>query len=226
MKNFSVSLIDFFIPRFCPACKARLSHGVFYICDNCLLKIKKPEQERIKFEYKRNFSGTGYISDFTSLFLFEKDKELQQIIHALKYEKRFLLGVFLGKMLGEKIKKDFSNYQIDMVTPVPLHHLKKAEREFNQSYYIAKGICKITGIKSNSYFLKRIRYTESQTALNSTERKKNMSEAFICRKKLNGENILIVDDVITTGTTINECGKALLKAGAGKIYAASAAIAD
>ncbi len=226
MKNFTISIFDFFVPGFCPACKTKLSSGSSYVCESCLSKIKKPGQERIISEFKRKFANSGIISDFTSHFLFEKDKELQHIIHALKYEKRFLLGVFLGGLLGETVNKNFSNYKIDAVIPVPLHHLKRAEREFNQSYYIAKGISKTTGVKVTNRLLKRARYTESQTTMNLAEREENINEAFIKRRKLNGENILIVDDVITTGATIRECGKVLLDAGAGKIYAASVAIAD
>lgn len=226
MNNFILSTFDFFIPGFCPACKTKLDSGSSYVCESCLSKIKKPGQELISSEFKRKFAGSGIILDFTSQFIFQKDKELQHIIHALKYEKRFLLGIFLGKLLGETINKDFSKYKLDAVVPVPLHHLKKAEREFNQSYYIAKGISKITGIKVNNHLLKRARYTESQTTMDLTEREENINKAFVKRKKLNGEHILIVDDVITTGATIRECGKVLLDAGADKIYAASVAIAE
>jgi ComF family protein len=158
--------------------------------------------------------------------VFEKDKELQHIIHSLKYEKKFLLGVFLGSLLGETIKNEFTDYKIDFVVPVPLHHLKKAEREFNQSFYIAKGISKKTGIRVNNKLVKRKRFTESQTTMTLSEREENIKEAFIPGKKLSGENILLVDDVITTGSTIKECGRVLLDAGANKIYAASIAIAD
>ena len=226
MKVLIEPILDFFIPRFCSACKSKLPADTEFICKECFSKIKRAEKERIIFEFRKKFESTGIISDFTSHFLFEKDKVIQQIIHALKYEKRFLLGIFLGKLLGETIAKNFSAYSIDYITPIPLHHLKKAEREFNQSYYIAKGISTITGIKINDGLLKRIRYTESQTGMILIERDKNVNGAFAARKNLEGENILIVDDITTTGATMRECGRVLLNAGAGNIFGASIAIAD
>lgn len=226
MKNYGLGLIDIILPRFCPSCKTRLTPGAPFICENCLSNIKKADSHRIELEFEKKFSGSRIISGFTSQYIFERGKELQQIVHSLKYGKKFLLGVFLGGLLGETIMKEFSQYGINAVVPVPLHHLKKAEREFNQSLYIARGIHKSTGIKVSSRILKRVRYTESQTTMNLTERDENIRGAFISRKKLNGENLLIVDDVITTGSTIRECGRVLLSAGAGKIYAASIAVAD
>lgn len=226
MRNYGVDLIDIILPRFCTSCKTRLTPGVLFICENCLGNIKKPDPRRIKLEYDKKFSDGHIISGFTSQFIFERGKELQQIVHSLKYERKFLLGVFLGRLLGETIMREFSQYALDIVVPVPLHHLKAAEREFNQSLYIAKGIHKVTGLKVSSRLLKRKRYTQSQTTMNITDRDNNIRGAFVSRKKLNGENILLVDDVITTGSTIRECGRTLMSAGAGKIYAVSVAVAD
>lgn len=226
MGDFGVSLVDFILPRFCPSCKKRLPADSFPVCRECMKSIKKAEPGRLESEFNRKFAADGIISAFTSCFVFEKEKRLQQIIHSLKYEKKFLIGVFLGNLLGERIIKDFSKYTINIIVPVPLHHLKKAEREYNQSFYIARGVSKVIDIKISNRQIKRKRYTESQTTMNLTEREKNIRDSFSSRKKLNGQNILIVDDIITTGSTIRECGKVLLNAGADKIFAASVAIAD
>lgn len=221
-----ISVIDFFLPRFCPSCQKRVEVSSSFICNKCLSAIKTVDTVRLKSEFNRKFAGTGIICDFTSRFVFEKDKNLRQIIHSLKYEKKFLLGTFLGTLLAETIKADFAQYKIDMIVPVPLHHLKKAEREFNQSLYIAKGIMKTTGIRIHNGQIKRKKYTESQTTMNLAKRDENIRGAFTSRKRLHGENILLVDDVITTGATIRECGRVLLDRGAGNIYAASVAVAD
>ena len=225
MLKYGVPIIDFFIPRFCPSCREKLPPRTF-ICRYCLRQIKTADKERILSEYIRKFSGSGVIKDFTSRFVFEKDKGLQHIIHSLKYEKKFLLGVYLGTLLGETVARNFERYKIDFIVPVPLHHLKKVEREFNQSYYIAKGLSRVTGIKINNSLVRRKRYTASQTTMNISEREDNIRGAFVPGKRLSGENLLIVDDVITTGSTVKECGRILMKAGAGSIYAASIAIAD
>ena len=119
-------------------------------------------------------------------------------------------------------------WDIDIIIPVPLHHLKKAERGYNQSEFIVKGLSDKLNIPYSTKALKRVRYTETQTAFNLGEREKNISNAFKVRnkKKILGKNILVVDDVITTGSTIKECGKALLESGAKSVYACSIAIAD
>ena len=225
MLKYGVPIVDFFIPGFCPSCKTKLPPRTL-VCRDCLRQIKIADQKRILSEYTRKFSGSGVIKHFTSCFVFEKDKNLQHIIHSLKYEKKFLLGVYLGTLLGETVARNFDGYKIDLIVPVPLHHLKKAEREFNQSDYIARGVSRVTGIKIHSRLIKRKRYTESQTTMNISERENNTRGAFVPKKRLKGESVLIIDDVITTGSTVKECGRILMDAGAGSVYAASVAIAD
>jgi ComF family protein len=119
-------------------------------------------------------------------------------------------------------------WKIDLIIPVPIHHLKKAERGYNQSDFIAKGLSTALNIPYSSKSIKRIKYTESQTKLNMNERALNVSNAFKARSsnKLKGKNILVVDDVCTTGATLLECAKVLLGAGANSVYACSIAIAE
>jgi len=220
--------LDFFLPRFCPSCKIKLLSREKFICLVCLNKIKKIDEERIEFEFKKKFSNHKIISGFTSLYLFEKDKELQHLIHSLKYNGKFLAGSFLGELLGKKISKELLAWNINLILPIPLHQLKKAERGYNQSFYISKGLSKEAIIPAHSRIVKRKKYTQSQTKMNFLERQKNIEEAFKVtnKKKVTGKNILLIDDVITTGATISECGKVLLDAGANQVYAASVAIAD
>jgi ComF family protein len=172
--------------------------------------------------------NNNIIREFYSPFVFEKDKELQHAIHALKYDKKFPVGIFLGKVLAAEIKSSKTNWKFDLIIPIPLHQLKKAERGYNQAYYIAKGVGKIFKVKVSDRIVKRIKYTESQTTMNLNEREENISGAFKVKwnTQVRGKNILLLDDVITTGATISECGKILLEAGASKVYAASVAIAD
>ncbi len=130
--------------------------------------------------------------------------------------------------MGKKINKELLVWNINLILPIPLHQLKKAERGYNQSFYISKGLGKETNIPIGPEIIKRRKYTQSQTKMNFLERQKNIEEAFKVKniKKVIGKNILLIDDVITTGATISECGKVLLNSGAKKVYAASVAIAD
>lgn len=225
--GFFTELVGFFLPQFCSGCNCKLQSNEKHICSSCINSIQRADKKRISLEFERKFKHSAIISDFTSLFVFEKDKELQNIIHSFKYNKKFSSAVKLGEIMGSRLSTDFLNWNIDAIVPVPLHKLKKAERGFNQSYYIAKGISRQTNIIILKNILKRIRYTESQTALSLTEREINISNAFKVswQNKIEDKTLLLIDDVITTGATIRECGKALLNGGARAVYAASIAIA-
>jgi ComF family protein len=219
---------DFFFPRLCISCNEKLNKNERIICLSCFNKIKSPTKKILQQEFEKKFLKTKIISDFYSAFLFEKDGVLQDAIHALKYNSRFLTGVFWGKVLGNFMQDKIIDWDIDFIIPVPLHKFKRLERGYNQSYYISKGLSKRLDLKLNNRILERIRYTKSQTKLNMSERQENMKGAFfvINKKQIIGKNILLVDDVITTGATVSECGKVLLEAGAAKVYSASIAIAE
>ena len=225
--EFITEILDFFLPRFCPSCKIKLLSGEKFICLSCLNKIKKIDKSRLEFEFNKKFLNQKIISGFTSFYLFEKDKELQHLIHSLKYNGKFLTGSFLGEVLGKKIKNELLSWNLNLILPIPLHQLKKAERGYNQSLYISKGLSKEINIPVGSGIITR-KYTQSQTTMNLLERQKNIEEAFKVKnkKKITGKNILLIDDVITTGATISECGKVLLDSGAKRVYAASVAVAD
>lgn len=227
MKLFT-EIFDFFLPRFCSSCNKKLTVKERIVCPECLCKIQTASKNRLQFEFQKKFLQKNIIAGFTSLFIFEKDKELQSIIHSIKYNQRFLTGKFLGELVGKEFNKLFQSWEIDYIIPIPLHHLKKAERGFNQSFFIAKGINKQTKILINSKVIKRNRFTQTQTALNLHEREENMSGAFSIKKvnDLKDKNILLVDDVITTGATISECAKVLKDNGAKNVFAVSVAIAD
>ena len=226
--KFLSSLKDFFLPRFCPSCNLMLNTEDTVVCKTCIDKIKFATNDRIVYEFNKKYRDKKLLSGFTSLYIFEKDKELQHIIHNLKYNQRFLIGQFLGEMIALYKKDVFNSWQIGSIVPVPLHSLKKAERGYNQSLFIAKGIGGRLSVKVNNVSVKRKKNTLTQTKMNLVEREKNMTGAFALkyRRKLTGKNILLVDDVITTGATTNECARVLLEGGAAKIFAVSAAIAE
>lgn len=222
------AFFDFFIPRYCPSCKKKLELEENCICDECLSSIERVDSGRLNLEYQRKFASNEIISGFTSLFVFEKDKALQLFIHSIKYNKHFINAKYLGKLIGENLRQEIMNWNIDIIVPVPLHSLRKADRGFNQSNYIAIGIGKELGLKVKNNLIRRIRYTETQTNLTMKEREENISNAFQAKQKrlIEGKTFLLVDDVITTGATTRECGKVLLENGAVKVFACSAAIAE
>lgn len=226
--NYILAFLDSILPEFCSACKVKLKLLEKTLCYNCLARIQETDDSILDYEFDRKFAIKKIISDFFSPYFFEKDKALQHAIHSLKYEKKFRTGIFLGEIIANKIIERKPDWKFDIIIPIPLHKLKEAERGYNQSYFIAKGISKIAGIKLNKSAVKRSRYTESQTSLNIIEREENMIGAFEVKNKkaVSKKSVLLIDDVITTGATISECGKVLLEAGAKNILAASIAITD
>jgi ComF family protein len=197
------------------------------LCEECFSKIKLVEPEFAAEQYTRHFGRDKYISAYCPTYMFEKDSPIQTLLHNMKYNKFFRNGIELGKKIAIYNNSRLSDWNLDLVIPVPLHRVKRAERGYNQAFYIGKGISELLNLELNSMILRRKKLTETQTMLHIAERKTNVSNAFEVRipKKTESKNILLVDDVITTGSTINECAKVLLNAGAEKIYAASIALA-
>ncbi|MBT8386571.1 MAG: ComF family protein [Ignavibacteria bacterium] len=228
MSNNINQFFDFFLPRYCTGCYKKLTYDEKFICPNCLNSILKADNELIKAEYTRKFKNDRIIEDFSSLYIFESDKAFQNIIHSIKYNKKFLAGILLGRLLAEALEEKINTWKIDLIIPVPLHQLKKSERGYNQSEYIAKGISKRSRIKMQNNAISRVRYTQSQTTMTLKEREQNIENAFKVKRKKNikGKTLLLVDDVITTGATVKECGKVLKDSGANTIYACSTAIAE
>lgn len=226
--KYTSSLFDFILPRFCVHCTKKLNFEEKFICLSCFEEIKSPDFHILTSEFRRKFDEKKLISGFASAFIFEKDSVVQSIIHSLKYNQNFNIGIYLGKLAAIELQNEINSWNGDLIVPVPLHSLKKAERGYNQSFYIAKGISSVNKLPVFSKSLRRIRFTKSQTTMNMEERQKNISGAFMCKnvKHFSGRRIILVDDVITTGATTNEAASALLEAGAEKVFAMSAAIAE
>lgn len=160
-----------------------------------------------------------------SLFVFEKEGPFQAIVHALKYSGIQQLGTELGRRLGSALRDE--GVHADAVVPVPLHKRKLRERGFNQSLLIARGISGVLGIPVRADLVRRTRWTQTQTALSKEERKQNVEDAFECGEAdLSGLRIIVVDDVITTGATLEAVANALRASKAEGVTAASAAIAQ
>jgi len=223
-----INISDFFIPRFCICCNSKLSSSELLVCNNCRANFKRVEDETLQNEYKRKFIDNHLISDFYSHLIFEKESEIQTLIHSLKYNGKFLVGQMLGTLIAKEARNKINSWHCDVIIPIPLHPLKKATRGYNQAYYIAKGISKTLGIPILANGIKRIKMTKTQTKLNAIQRKENMHGAFKIRRKKNiqNKNILLIDDVITTGATVKECAKSLIKNNASKVFALSVAIAN
>ena len=158
------------------------------------------------------FWGRVQVRAGTSLFRFEKGSAYQALLHDLKYRGNRKAGLYLGRLLGQALKHTrFSD--CDLMVPVPLHRKRLKQRGYNQSEIIARGASEITGIPVASSLIGRKRNMRSQTLMNRQERFENMARAFtLCDyfPDLHGKKILLVDDIITTGATLEACSQVLL----------------
>jgi ComF family protein len=221
--------LDFLYPPICIACNRPLSDGNQKVCSGCWNAIPRVTKDLPLYQQTRSkLLLEGNIHDLISCFIFEKEGPFQHIIHALKYKEYKSVGVDLGKHIGEALKE--WRLEVDILIPVPLHRIKQRERGYNQSEFIARGIASIINKPVVQNAVRRSRDTQTQTKLHIEERRKNMESAFELvphsSKILSEKRCLLVDDVITTGATTNACAQVILLAGAAKIIAASAALAE
>jgi len=157
------------------------------------------------------FWGRVPVASGTSLFRFEKGSVYQTLLHDLKYRGNIRVGLYLGRLLGQELKHTLFS-ECDMLVPVPLHRKRLTQRGYNQSEIIARGVSEVTGIPVTTHLLRRAGNTGSQTSMTRQERFENISSAFSLYRTspdLNGKKILIIDDVITTGATLEACSQVL-----------------
>ncbi len=221
-------LLDFFLPRLCSSCRKKLNPKEVVVCDDCYYKLEIPSSDYLDSEYKNKFAPKNYVDDFRAGFIFEQEKPIQFLIHSVKYDKKFAAGIYLGRLLADIFSEHIKSWNADLIIPIPLHRLKKLGRGYNQSEFIAKGVAKELKIPVSKRLVKRVKYTETQTHLNMIQRKENVKNAFrtVSQNKLAGKKIILVDDVITTGSTVSECAYVIKQAGAEKVYGLFTAIAS
>jgi ComF family protein len=149
------------------------------------------------------------------------DQAAQKMIHELKYHHRRSVGRFLGALLGKKIVRESLCPHISCIVPMPIHPVRRRERGFNQAEVIAEGVSSVTGWPVQNGLIKRTRWRSSQTALTTEERTRNVKSVFGIAETavLEGMRVALVDDVFTTGATLDSCAKTLLDAGASVVYA-------
>jgi len=221
-------LIALFYPSTCIVCEKNLLKEEDCICTHCLHKIPKTDCfKQAKNSVSKLFWGRVQLQNAVALYQFHKEGSVQKLIHQLKYEGGESVGVFLGKQLGYELKESSFFSNIDYVIPIPLHPKKEKLRGYNQSKYIAKGIQKILQIKVNTKALIRIENTDSQTRKKRFSRWGNMMNSFALKKpeKLIDTHILLVDDVVTTGATLEACAQKLLEIKGVRVSIATIAVA-
>jgi len=155
-------------------------------------------------EFTQRLWGRIKLETASSLYYFEKDSKTQSLIHNLKYKGKQKVGVILGQVLGKSLRTSPLYKDIDLIIPIPLHRRKEIERGFNQSAVFAQGLSDTMGVPWKKDLLIRTEYTSTQTKKSRRERFDNVLQAFqiLQPKQIEGKHILLVDDVLTTGATL------------------------
>jgi ComF family protein len=192
-------LLTLIFPQNCPGCDQTLQRGEGAVCLHCLLEIGQTH-----FHGHYRLAGKVPLAGASAMFYFDKRGRFKKMMQALKYGNRPQVGRFLGTHYGEVLRQVPALMQVDAIVPVPLHRSKFAQRGYNQSEMIAKGLSKAMGIPVDTRSLVRASKTETQTKKSKTERWENVKSVFEMQQPLSGK-LILVDDVITTGATLEAC---------------------
>jgi ComF family protein len=200
-------------PEVCAACGSPLVLNENMICTSCLLHLP-----RTHFSKERDnpvsqvFWGKLDVYSATALFFFKKGSGVQHLLHQLKYKGNREIGIYLGSLLGDELMVSELFSKVEAVVPVPLHPRKQRKRGYNQSEVIAEGICRSLMATMDTKTLIRVHYSDTQTKKSRYRRWENVKDIFSITSEmyLEGKHVLLVDDVLTTGSTMEACATALL----------------
>ncbi len=237
MKTFLYNIVDSFVgflaPKHCLVCNSIIDkenqiENLNYLCNKCYYNQQVAgTSEAIINRMLSSFEADNVAITYAySLFSVHKTDFLD-VIHHLKYSKLYKVGVEFGELLAQKIKQE-SDVVYDAIIPVPIHKAKKRERGYNQSTFIAKGVSKVLNYPVKEDLIIRAKYTESQTKMNAKQRVANVKGIYELPKDKSfyiNKTFLIVDDVFTTGSTINSMANELLNNGAKRIDCATLGLA-
>lgn len=229
LKNTTEGLLHLFYPRLCVSCNRSLNHDEKCLCLHCILKLPKTGfHNHTENKVSNVFIGRVPIERATSFVYFTKDGMVQDLLHAFKYEGKKDIGQLLGVLLASELKSTDWVNQINGIIAVPLHKKKQQQRGFNQAEVFAESLANELNIPHLKDCIVRTKFTTSQTTKSRLNRIENVSGIFSVTRKeaLKNKHILLVDDVLTTGATLESCALELLKIEGVKVSIATIALAS
>src|SRR5262249_36578185 len=237
LHNFDVfqAAVSLLYPATCTICGKQARAGE-YLCDGCeakIVRIVPPFCERCSEPFEGSINTAFSCANCAhrtiyfdaAVAAYRGRGIVREIIHEFKYGRHIHLRHLVGRWLSAALDDErVRNVSFDVLVPVPLHPARQRERGFNQASLLAELLSAQTSLPSKPV-LERIRYTTTQTALDRSERMENLHNAFRLRKNadVRGLRVLLIDDVLTTGSTLSECARVLKRAGAISVHAATAA---
>ncbi len=229
IKDIGDDFLSLFLPRLCLACRAHLVRGENALCTECLLSMARTD-----FHIRRDnmleqaFWGRCQVERATAFSVYNRGSRIRKLIFALKYDGRKEIGKIFGELYGSILTEAGFMNGIDIIVPVPLSAERKRKRGFNQSECFAQGLSATSRVTVRNDILLRTGRSESQTRRGRYERWENVEGLFTVRKPsvITGKHILVADDVITTGSTMEACVNALLEAGGERVSVVALAAAQ
>ena len=218
--SFLNDFLHLFYPQLCLACQGQLGNAETLICLECKYNLPKTGFHQVKNNpVSRIFWGRFPFENCSSYLYFEKAADVQQIMHHIKYRGGKEVARLVGLWYGEELSQSLGYNDIDMIIPVPLHAEKLKKRGYNQSEWFAMGLSDGMNIPVNTNCLYRIKNSETQTKKTRFKRWENVSDIFDVKnpEQLKNKHILLVDDVVTTGATLEACAQTILDLNCGTI---------
>jgi ComF family protein len=216
--NYIYDLWDDFIsllyPRLCYGCGNHLMRNESLICTGCYVSIPRTNYHlQAENPVEKLFWGRCRLEKAATFSFYTRGSRIRRMIHKLKYSGVRELGYELGRIYALSLRSSGFTDDIDIIIPVPLHPSRKRSRGFNQSEYISAGISDVTGLPVNTDSLIRVVTSATQTRRSRYDRWTNVEDIFRVADSasLKNKHLLLVDDVITTGSTIESCASELLK---------------
>ncbi len=212
--NILKNIYNLFYPEVCLCCQEHLTSNEQVICITCrhdlpLTNLSRENNNLVE----KSFYGRIPVENATALFYFFKKGNVQELIHALKYKNQQQVGTVLGNWLGDEILDSGRFSNVDCIVPVPLHKKKLKSRGYNQVTTFGESLANKLNFPFEENVLKRVSFTNTQTKKLRLDRWKNVEELFFVEDNAAMENkhILLIDDIITTGATLEACWKAFEK---------------
>lgn len=226
---FLADFVGLIFPRACLACAELLARGEDHLCTSCRTQLPYTDYHLLPPDQNplaRRFWGRVPVRHALSYLRFLRRGRVQHLLHQLKYQGQRDVGRALGRWYGHDLARH--GFQFDLLVPVPLHPRKLAQRGYNQADPFAEGLAESLNTRWHATGLRRVTHTTSQTRKSRLERWQNVAEVFEVADPaaIQGQHVLIVDDVLTTGATLEACAAALLAAGAAAVSITTIACAD
>lgn len=228
LKEIKDAVLHLLFPHVCAGCGSDILNEESVLCMRCVDAMPETNFELHPGNpVEKLFWGRILLTGATAQFYFTKESLMQHLMHQFKYKGNKELGLQWGRMMGEQIKKS-GRFEVDALVPLPLFPAKEKRRGYNQATILCNGMAESMGIPVLDNIIVRPQHTETQTKKGRIERWKNMEGKFVLTKPeaIRNKHILLVDDVVTTGATLEACGDELLKAENIKLSLATLCVAS